>query len=568
VRVGDTVPLIGSFTDAGTLDTHSSTWTITNTSGQVLATLADLNAQFLAQQAGTYLATLTVTDGDGGSGTDSAVIVVTPRLAAAINGAPDTSPQGSRIDLFGAVSGEGPIVSRAWTVTKNGQPFASGSGEAFSFTPGLDGTYVVRFDVTNAAGETASDTKTIQVTNVPQIAASITGAPTSSPEGAAITLDGHVSGASSQFVVTRWEVTKNGQLFATGISGAFSFTPDNEGEYVVKFVADDGRNIATDTKTIAVTNVAPIVSLSGPSSGVRGQTLDFNLSFADAGADTWTVSLKFDDGSSVPVVPNPDKTFSFSHLFPQAGPNTIRVVVNDGTDSGSATQAVNVKVFDLQTNPNNQSQNDLFVGGGTGNDVINVVPAPGGGVQVFLNLSPLVNTPVTGRIFAFGQGGNDVITVAPGITNSTFLFGGGGNDFLTGGSGVNVIVGGPGNDLLSGGNNRDLLIGGNGIDVLSGNAGEDMLIGGATTHDTNLAALFALITEWSSGRPFLTRVDNLTGTGAGPRLNGNNFLRSTGPDKTVLDGSALDVLSGGLGTDAYFRGPGVILDLTTYLIIV
>jgi Ca2+-binding RTX toxin-like protein len=87
----------------------------------------------------------------------------------------------------------------------------------------------------------------------------------------------------------------------------------------------------------------------------------------------------------------------------------------------------------------------------------------------------------TNLIVAFGQGGNDTITLdeANGALPATQLFGGDGNDTLTGGSGADVVFGEAGNHTLLGKGGNDLLFGGDGNDVLAGGDGNDQMLGEA-----------------------------------------------------------------------------------------
>jgi hypothetical protein len=86
-------------------------------------------------------------------------------------------------------------------------------------------------------------------------------------------------------------------------------------------------------------------------------------------------------------------------------------------------------------------------------------------------------------------------------------------------------------------------------------------------------ALAAVLAEWSSGRDYAARVANLTGSGNGPRLNGNTFLMANGPAATVFDDNATDELQGGTGLDLFFahlghRHPDDLLDLQSSEVVV
>lgn len=89
--------------------------------------------------------------------------------------------------------------------------------------------------------------------------------------------------------------------------------------------------------------------------------------------------------------------------------------------------------------------------------------------------------PNTKLIQAFGQDGNDIITIdeSNGAMPAANLFGGAGNDTLTGGSGGDMLFGQSGNDTLLGKGGNDLLFGGAGNDVLIGGDGNDQMFGEA-----------------------------------------------------------------------------------------
>ena len=110
-----------------------------------------------------------IRDKDGGVSTYSAAVTinnVAPTVT--INGAPATSPEGTPISVTGTFTdpGSADTHTRAWSVTKNGNPYATGTGPSFSFTPNDNGTYVVTYTVTDDDGGVGTDSETITVTNV------------------------------------------------------------------------------------------------------------------------------------------------------------------------------------------------------------------------------------------------------------------------------------------------------------------------------------------------------------------------------------------------------------------
>jgi hypothetical protein len=69
---GDTLDFTGSFTDPGTLDTHTTVWDF----GDAAVITGTLTPSHAYASAGEYTVTLTVTDNDGDAGTDSCTVTV------------------------------------------------------------------------------------------------------------------------------------------------------------------------------------------------------------------------------------------------------------------------------------------------------------------------------------------------------------------------------------------------------------------------------------------------------------------------------------------------------------
>lgn len=212
------------------------------------------------------------------------------------------------------------------------------------------------------------------------------------------------------------------------------------------------------------------------------------------------------------------------------------------------------------------SGNDTFVFT-AGQGVLGSI-AGGGGVNA-LNYSAYV----AGVIVDLGAG--TATGVGGGVTNIRNVFGGAGADHLTGnslanvllgnagadtllgGGGNDVLVGGTGNDTLVGGDQRSLLIGGRGADSISGGAEDDLIVGGSTSHDANLAALAAIMAEWTrADLAYGDRINHLRGAVAGG-LNGTTLFTSS----TVKDDAVGDMLMGAAALDWFWASLGETSDL-------
>jgi hypothetical protein len=116
---------------------------------------------------------------------------------------------------------------------------------------------------------------------------------------------------------------------------------------------------------------------------------------------------------------------------------------------------------------------------------------------------------------------------------------------IDGGAGNDIILGNGGN-VLSGGAGRDLLIAGALASTLNGGDGQDILIGGTTAYGADLAQLDAIMTEWTSGAAYGTRVSNLR-----KGLLASGLVQSNGGFNQLQGQSELDLLFGAAGSDQY-----------------
>ena len=93
------------------------------------------------------------------------------------------------------------------------------------------------------------------------------------------------------------------------------------------------------------------------------------------------------------------------------------------------------------------------------------------------------------------------------------------------------------------------MIGGDGADTLAKNTGSALQIAGSTSHDLDVAALQAILAEWTNTKHTLAaKQASLQGLRA-DRRNGNYFLISTGSQATVFQDSSADRLNTVQGRD-------------------
>nr|NIO70718.1 PKD domain-containing protein [Anaerolineae bacterium] len=298
------------------------------------------------QQAGSYTVKLTVTDKDGALGTDTATVQVSEgnQPPAAILSGPTSGLVGETLSFSGAGSADddGRIVSYAWDFGDG----TTGGGIDVTHSYNAAGSYQVTLTVTDDGGLSDSSTQTVQVnepaTNLP---------PTTVISGPASGLVGETlsfSGASStdpdgRIVSYAWDFgdeTTTVNAAGNGVNVTHSYSA--AGSYQVTLtVTDDGGLSDSATQTVqideAVTNLPPTAVISGPTSGLVGETLSFDGS-GSSDSDGSIVSYTWDlsDGTT-------DSGVNVTHSYSAAGSYQVTLTVtDDGGLSDSSTQTVQV----------------------------------------------------------------------------------------------------------------------------------------------------------------------------------------------------------------------------------
>lgn len=249
------------------------------------------------------------------------------------------------------------LSASAGIVTNSG---SNTDGTWFWSYPATDGpvqSSLVTITADDGMGGRTQQSFELTVNNVPPTS-EIAGAPATSPEGEPITLTASATDPGSDDTAAgftfSWIVEKDGVEYDTGNTEAFSFTPDDNGEYTVTLKSidkDGGEGIASTT--IGITNLGPtvgqIIVIMDPMK--VNAPVTFSSSFADKGtADTHTAIWSWGDGTESAGEISESGESSVvrgSHSYSAPGIYTVTLAVTDKDGAvGSPTVTVSVVVYD------------------------------------------------------------------------------------------------------------------------------------------------------------------------------------------------------------------------------
>jgi polyhydroxyalkanoate synthesis regulator phasin len=109
----------------------------------------------------------------------------------------------------------------------------------------------------------------------------------------------------------------------------------------------DGHLTSSAATTASIANVAPAVSAFAGAELLPGDPYTAAGSFSDPGADSWTATVDYGDGSGVHPLALAGASFSLSHTYSAAGTFTVTVAVRDD-DGGVGTSQATATVQSLQ----------------------------------------------------------------------------------------------------------------------------------------------------------------------------------------------------------------------------
>jgi len=298
VDEGKPVVLKGQFIEPGAADNPSFQWTVTDRTGQQVASGNTLNFQFTPTGNGLFTGTLKVVDKDGGIGTDQMTVLV-QNLAPTVNAGPDLdASEGTTVKLAASVSDPGPrdAIQVSWRIlSPQGLDVANGTGPIFSFVPANDGTYQAIITATDQDGATGIDTALIRVRN---IAPTVIVNPTTAPvAGQPATWTGSFSDPGADQWTGRinfGDGTESLLLLNRDKTFSFSHQYNQAGTYTLVVTVSDGE--AGQAAQVISVQAAPRTPVALPMAINFGQTQRSRVAeLAVRFTDDVSASLTLDD---------------------------------------------------------------------------------------------------------------------------------------------------------------------------------------------------------------------------------------------------------------------------------
>lgn len=538
LEVGLPINLGSSITDPGSADTQTVTWTVTR-DDQPFSAGSGVSFSFTPNVPGVYSVVASISDDDGGVGSDRRVFQVIDRsgtpprqpeepsrvapglVSVAIVASTGPYIEGDQINFSLNINepGSPAVTAYIWRARNASRVFASGTDATFAFTPSQGDNYIIEVSVTLADGRTGS--ASLGPLNVQGIAPAINSLriiqPTVSPilEGTPVIVRvDAVDARESIGLDYRWALKRPGEANFTvlgGVEGApadFRFVPEDDGSYEVRVRVTDSQNLSVQRNLlVTVVNANPVVVLES-NFNAASSSVTFIAVATDPGiADTPDLRYAWSaDGGLSYTTPSASNQYTSPVSL-----TSLRVRVTDG-DGGSDEISYFVLAGSASNDVRTISNTDT-AGAGANDDILYLA------LDGDDNIS--IAATVTQTVFIMGGNGNDIIN-ASGVMVPIVLDGGEGNDILIGGSGDDVLTAGPGSNTLFGGNGNNRFVGG----------GNDTMIGGVDSDYYQVHFSTVVLNDAGGGGDTI----DLTAAQAGVTLN---LSSNTGTPQPVFAGSTL-----------------------------
>ena len=288
VLTQSTVTLTGASSSSNTGRTLSYSWTLTTRPVGSKATLSaekTVTPSFFADVAGTYLATLTVSDGSFSSQPSIVTIVAgASRVAPVANtGGAQSVLTGTTVQLSGSASTSANRSSLSYSWTLSSKP--AGSAAALSaltvasptFFADVNGVYIATLIVSDGVLFSQPVSIVITAANLNPVPVANAGAAQSGFTGVKVMLDGSQSQSLSGIPLSyKWALTarppgSTTQLVSSEMVGT-SFVPDVAGSYVATLLVSDGK-MTSQPSTVLMTIAQSALTLTSINTSQGNQLL-------------------------------------------------------------------------------------------------------------------------------------------------------------------------------------------------------------------------------------------------------------------------------------------------------
>lgn len=184
-----------------------------------------------------------------------------------------------------------------------------------------------------------SDVRRALETNTQPPIAAVNG-PYSANEGSPISMSGAASVDPNGSVASyQWSFGDGGTASGATVSHSYA----TAGSFVVRLVVTDNDGLVDTVATTAtVANVAPVIAPIATDTLLPGGLYSVTGSFTDPGAEPWSGTVNYGDGSSAGALSISQHTFTLSHTYCAAGGYSVGVQVTDGLATGAQTASVRV----------------------------------------------------------------------------------------------------------------------------------------------------------------------------------------------------------------------------------
>lgn len=165
-------------------------------------------------------------------------------------------------------------------------------------------------------------------------------------EGAPVALELAASDPDGDALSITWNLGDG--TTGTGAPPAWHTYADN-GTYTLTITATDAKGLsATATTTAQIANVRPtVLAFAGDSSLLPGERYGATVSFNDPGADLWTGTVDYGDGSAVQPLAMSGRSAALAHTYAAPGAYIVRVNVRDDDDATAGTATATVIVVSV-----------------------------------------------------------------------------------------------------------------------------------------------------------------------------------------------------------------------------